>query len=507
MVNVPKEYEALLERSKQLAVLGSAGAILQWDMETKMPPKGINLRSQQMALLSVMGHRMLTDPEVGRLIEASEKSKNLGEAEKRNIWLAKKAYGEATKLPERLVFETEKQRTVSTGAWKKAKASNDWKSFKPELEKMIELRKEAAGLLMDVKGAKNPYDALIDDFESQMTQARITEVFDEMKTGLIDIIKRVKKSKVKPDTGILSRKVPVETQKLISDFAMEYVGYDVKSPKSGGRLDETEHPFTTGYYDDVRITTHYHEDRWISSLYSVLHEAGHAIYEQNLPQGWIYQPIGGASSSGIHESQSRFYENMVGRSPEFWAYAMPKLKKIVGKPLRGVSTKEMVAAVNLVQPSKIRIEADEVTYGLHIIIRFEMERDIFAGKLKVSELPEVWNQKYEDYLGVKIKSDSEGVMQDTHWGSGLYGYFPSYALGNLYGGMFLKKMKKEAPGWQKSVKAGDVAPAKQWMAEHVYAKGNLYNPEDLVKHATGKKLTVKPFLDYVNAKVKKIYGV
>jgi carboxypeptidase Taq len=206
--------------------------------------------------------------------------------------------------------------------------------------------------------------------------------------------------------------VPIDVQRKISDAAMDHIGYDTKSPNAGGRLDETEHPFTTGYYDDVRITTHYHEDRWVSSLYSVMHEGGHALYDQNLPQRWMYQPIGNASSYGIHESQSRFIENMVGRSPEFLSYMLPRLKKIVGKPLRGVKLADFVAAVNVVEPSKIRIEADEVTYGLHIIIRFEMERDIFMGKLTVEELPQAWNEKYDKYLGVEIENDSEGVMQD-----------------------------------------------------------------------------------------------
>jgi carboxypeptidase Taq len=220
----------------------------------------------------------------------------------------------------------------------------------------------------------------------------------------------------------------------------------------------------------------------------------------------MYQPIGNASSYGIHESQSRFIENMVGRSPEFLSYILPRLKKIVGKPLRGVKLADFVAAVNVVEPSKIRIEADEVTYGLHIIIRFEMERDIFMGKLTVEELPQAWNEKYDKYLGVEIENDSEGVMQDTHWASGYYGYFPSYALGNIYGGMFLKKLKKDDPTWKKELKKGNFQPVKNWMIENVHSKGNLYDPADLVKEVTGETLKVKPFISYLEKKFGKIYG-
>jgi carboxypeptidase Taq len=507
--NLKKSYDELLLKTKELAVLQSTTALVNWDMETKMPPKALNLRSQQIALLEVMGHKMLTAPALGATIEGIEKDAGyyeLDKAQKRNVYLARKAYDEATKLPEELVFETAKQQTLTVGVWKKAKAAKDYKMFKPELKKMIELRGKAADILMKVKGTKTPYDALLDAFESKMTADKITKVFDEMRVGLMGVMKRVEKSGYKPDTDLLSRPVPIPVQEKISEAAMDFIGYDTKSPDAGGRLDTTEHPFTTGYYDDVRITTHYHEDRWASSLYSVLHEGGHALYEQGLPHDWMYLPIGTAASFGIHESQSRFIENMVGRSPEFLAYMLPKLKKIVGKPLRGVKLRDFVGAVNVVEPSKIRIEADEVTYGLHIIIRFEMERDIFSGKLKVDELPHAWNEKYDKYLGVEIKNDSEGVMQDTHWASGYYGYFPSYALGNIYGGMFLKKLKKDEPAWKKELKKGNFQPVKKWMVENVHQKGDLYDPADLVKEVTGENLTVKPFINYLEKKYAKIYG-
>lgn len=503
-------YSALLDKWKEIAVLQSTSSIVNWDMETKMPPKGLELRSQQLAQLKLINHRMITSPEIRGLLQRVEKDsefKNFDPVLRRNVHLVRKAYDESSKLPEQLVFDTAKQQTIAVGVWKQAKAARDYGLFKPELAKMIELKMKVAEILMDVKGTKTPYDALLDSYEPRMTADRITEVFNEMRDGLIMVLKMIQGSGIEPDQSILARPVPVETQKKISDETMGFIGYDTKSPKAGGRLDETEHPFTTGYYDDVRITTHYHENRFSSSLYSVLHEGGHALYEQNLPRQWIYQPIGSSASYGIHESQSRFVENMVGRSPEFLGFMFPKLKRIVGKPLRGVKLRDFVAASNRVKPSKIRIEADEVTYGLHIIIRFEIERDIFAGRLRVDELPQVWNEKYDKYLGVEIENDSEGMMQDTHWASGSYGYFPSYAMGNIYGGMFLRKITKDLPRWKKDLKKGNFGPVKSWLVENVHSKANLYDPADLVKQITGQNLTVGPFITYLEQKFRRIYSL
>jgi carboxypeptidase Taq len=241
-------------------------------------------------------------------------------------------------------------------------------------------------------------------------------------------------------------------------------------------------------------------------VFSVLHEAGHAIYEQNLNPEWMYQPVGTICSYGFHESQSRFVENIIGRSREFWAYFLPKLKEIAGAILSGVSLDTFVRAVNQVKPSKIRVEADEVTYGLHIIVRFNIERDLFADKISVKELPEIWNQNYADYLGVKIENDSEGVMQDTHWASGSFGYFPSYALGNVYSGQLLAALEKALPSWRRQIAKGNFSNVKSWLVKNVHRPGNLYDPADLIKEITGKELSVKPYLDYLEEKFSEIYG-
>ena len=502
-------YEKLMEKTKEIAIFNSAQAVLNWDTETMMPPKAIGLRSQQLALLSGMQHKMETNPEIGALLEKIERHSNydkLSAIQKRNIYLIRKNYDEQTKLPEELVMEIAKQRTIAVDVWKKAKAAKNFSMFRPELEKNIELAKKAAEILMKVKKTKTPYDALIDIFEPKMTAEEITKVFDELREGLVTLIKKCETSPKQPDVSFLKRRIPIDVQRKIAVALAETVLYDVTSKNSGGRIDETEHPFTNGYYDDVRITTHYFEDMFASSVFSVLHEAGHAIYEQDLNPDWMYQPVGTGCSSGFHESQSRFVENIIGRSREFWTYFLPKLKELAGKALSDVTLDKFVHAINQIKPSKIRVEADEVTYGLHIIIRFNIERDLFAGKITAKELPEIWNQSYKKYLGIKIENDSEGVMQDTHWASGYYGYFPSYTLGNIYGGQLLSAMEKDMPDWRKQLEKGSFKPAKQWLTEKVHKQGNLYDPPMLIKKITGKELTVKPYLNYLNEKCSKLYG-
>ena len=509
MTDIQDPYRELLAIAKRLSVIRTAGGILQWDLETKMPPRGIQQRAEQLALLDVLAHQTIASDRVAKLLDTLTGERSLAsmnEAEQRNVHLMKKAYDEEAALPEALVEAISKQSAVTVDQWKRAKAARDFSLYRPELERMLQLRKESAAILRDAKGTGSDYDALLDVFEPGMPADRISSVFDEMRDGLVGIIDRAASSGTRPDLSILSRRVPVEMQRDISSAAMSFIGYRTEGPDAAGRLDETEHPFTLGYYDDVRITTHYYEDRFMSSLFSVMHEGGHALYEEALPREWIHQPIGNPCSYGIHESQSRFVENMIGRSPEFLSHMLPRLRAMTGAALDGVSESDFVLAVNAVVPSKIRIEADEVTYGMHIIIRFELERDIMSGRLSVDELPQAWNEKYRQYLGVEVAHDSEGVMQDTHWAGGALGYFPSYALGNLYGGMFLRKMESDLPEWRDEVSRGEYAPVGSWLAENVHSRGNLYDPAELVKVVTGRTLEVEPFITYLDGKIGALYG-
>lgn len=507
--NLLSRYKKLLEKNKTRIIFNTAQGIVRWDMQTKMPPRGIGLRSQQIALLSRLEHKMSTDPEVGALLQAITRHKDyekLNAVQIRNVYLVKKNYDEQTKIPEELVAQVAKQRAITVDVWKKAKAAKNFSKFRPELEKLVDMQKKVAEILMKVKKTKTPYDALMDIFEPKMTARETTKVFNELREGLVLILGKCQSAPKQPDTSMLSRKIPIDVQRKIATALAESVLYDVTSKQAGGRIDETEHPFTMGYYDDVRITTHYYETAFTSSVFSVLHEAGHALYNQGQSPKWIFQPVGSSCSSGIHESQSRFVENIVGRSPEFWTYFLPKLKRLTGKTLKDADLETFVHAINQVKPSKIRVEADEITYGLHIIIRFNIERDLYADKITVKELPEVWNQSYKKYLGVKIENDSEGVMQDTHWASGSYGYFPSYALGNIYSGQILAAMEKDLPNWKKQLAKGSFSSARKWLAKNVHTQGNLLDPPELIKKITGKELTVKPYLDYLQKKYSSLYG-
>jgi len=358
---------------------------------------------------------------------------------------------------------------------------------------------------MKVKATATPYDALVDAFEPKMTTATLSTVFNQLQKGLTTLLEKILNTSNQPDTSMLSLNVPVETQRQIAKSLADAVGYDTASANAAGRIDETEHPFTTGYYDDVRITTHYYVDNFASAVFSTLHEAGHALYEQGLPQEWKYQPIGSTCSYGVHESQSRFLENIIGRSREFWTGFLPKLKA-ANPILSGIKLDPFVHAINKVKPSKIRIEADEVTYCTHIIIRFQIECELFAGKIEVAELPHVWRQKYKEFLGVDIADDSEGVMQDTHWASGLYGYFPSYALGNIYSGQMLAKIKEAIPDWRSQLAAGNLRNIQRWLGENVHSQGDLYDPAELIEKITGKPLDAEPYLKYLGKKYSALYG-
>jgi len=502
-------YEKLMVKAKDVVVLATTASIVNWDMETKMPPKGVMLRSQQLGMLQKIIHQTTVDPEVGNLLSQIEKHADydsLGELQKRNIYLIRKNYDEQTKLPEELVVETAKQEAIAINTWKKAKAAKNFAMFKPELEKMVELKKKAADILMKVKGTATPYDALIDIFEPKANSETIATIFTELRKGLVDLIGKCLNASKQPDVSFLNRKVPLDVQQKISVELARFMNYDVESPQAGGRIDETEHPFTTGYYDDVRITTHYYENNIASSLFSVLHEGGHALYGQGLNPEWMYQPVGDGASYGFSESQSRFVENIIGRSREFWNYFLPKLNEITANTFSDVALDDFVRAINQVRPSKIRVEADEVTYCLHVIIRFEIERELFAGKLQVAELPQVWNQKYKDYLGVNIENDSEGVMQDTHWAAGYFGYFPTYALGNIFSGQILNTMEKTLPNWKDEITKGNFSNVKNWLTNNVHHYGALYDPAVFIKKIAGEEINVKPYLTYLNNKFQWIYG-
>lgn len=503
------DYKQLMGLTREVITLGSAASIIYWDMETMMPPKGVNLRSQQLSVLRRMIHRLSTKPEIGTLLSAIEKHPDfdgMTAVQKRNTYLIRKHYDEQTKLPEQLVADMAKEEAIGVNVWKKAKATKDFALFQPQLEKILALKRKAAEILMDVKGTKTPYDALIDIYEPKMAAESIAAIFAGLRDGLMQILQRCQNAPNQPDPTVLRRAVAIPDQRKLSQAIAAFIGYDIASKEAGGRIDEVEHPFTTGYYDDVRITTHYYEDDMASSLFSVLHEGGHAIYDQNLKQEWMFQPVGSSTSLGFHESQSRFVENIIGRSREFWTYFYPKLNGLTGNAFSNLSLDEFVRAINHVRPSKIRVEADEVTYCLHIIIRFEIEQDLIPNRIAVQDLPAIWNQKYKDYLGVDIAHDAEGVLQDIHWSGGDFGYFPTYALGNIISGQLLQTMERSVADWKDQLARGDFQSVKQWLVANVHQQGDLFDPPVLIQRITGEPLNAKPYLTYLNEKCSWVYG-
>jgi len=502
-----EEYTELLAQAREFMIIKSIKQIMMWDYETHMPPRGVEQRGQQLALLSQLSHRIKSNPRIGELLKRVERrAGELDEVQRRNIYLIRKAYDEATRIPEELVAQLAKQEAISVDAWKRAKAASEWKTFEPELVKLVELVRRKAEILQEVKETATSYDSLLDIFEPGMTEDTISRLFGNLRSRLVPLVQRYTQASSQIDTSFLRRPVPIPMQRRITQDLASFIQYDVTSKEAGGRIDETEHPFTTGCYDDVRITVHYYEDNVASAIFTTLHEGGHALYDQNLNREWRFQPVGDAASYGIHESQSRFIENMVGRSPQFWQYYLPRLNELTEGRFKDVPTETFVQAVNQVKPSKIRIEADEVTYSLHVVIRFEIERQLFGGKLQVPELPSIWNEKYDQYLGVRVERDSEGVLQDTHWASGYFGYFPSYALGNIYSGQFLEALERDIPGWRDEIAQGRFGPVKEWMVEHIHRQSRLYDPGELVQRVTGKELDAGPFLSYLESKYRGLFG-
>ncbi|UCE08938.1 MAG: carboxypeptidase M32 [Candidatus Thorarchaeota archaeon] len=484
----------------------STASVLNWDMLTYMPPKGAQLRGEQLSTVSQYIHRLQTSREYGDLLKTAEKEiKEDDTVMARNLYLIRRNYDRQTRLPEELVADIMKQSTTTRHAWMKAKNSIDWSQFEPELSKMFELIKKQAELLMEVKGTDSLYDTVLDDFEPKMKSTLVARAFSKLRDGLVPMIEKYADASKEIDVAPLLREVPKTIQEKILLDVASLMGYDTSTDSASGRIDETHHPFTTGYYDDVRVTVRYNEDNPLSALLVLMHEAGHAVYEQSLRQDWMYQPIGTMAGLGIHESISRFYENMIGRSDDFWKYYLPRFNELSDGAFRDLECEELLRMINRVVPSKVRVSADELTYSIHVIIRYEIETALFDGSIEVSELPQIWNEKYSQYLGVSVDNDSEGVMQDSHWADGMFGYFPTYALGNLYGAMWYEKINEELPCWRESLNAGSLAPVYDWLKENVMGKSNLLDPSDLVKDVTGNDLTAKPFLDYLTTKYSSLF--
>ncbi len=495
MLNSFKEY------IKKIEYLNSSIAVLGWDEMVNTPKQGKAYRGEVLGYLSGELYKLITSDEMLSYIEYLKKEDNLDTVTKAMVDKCEKDYNETKKIPEELYTQYTIDSSNSMAAWEESKDSNNFNIYAPHLQKMIDYKKK----FVDYLGyEENKYNTLLDMYEPGITVKKLDEVFSELRDGIVELLNKIKLSGTKPDVSFFNGHFPKEKQEEFSKYVLKHMEYDYESM---GRIDESTHPFTTQFCNkDVRITTHYYEDDFRPAFYSCVHEGGHALYEQDIPDELKGTLLGEGVSMGIHESQSRFYENIVGRSKEFWSSFYPEAQKTFPE-FKNIDLETFYRGINYVEPSLIRVEADELTYSLHIIIRYELEKMLMNDELEVKDLPEMWNKKYKEYLGIEPPTDSEGVLQDMHWADGSFGYFPSYALGNLYGAQMLNKMKKDIPDFYTQIEKGNLTDIHNWLKENVHKHGSIYKPAHLIKIITGEELKAKYFIEYLNNKYKEIYNL
>lgn len=507
MKNDPqKTFEKLLETSKNIAHYSSMFTMLHWDQETYMPPGGIEARSHQLALLSGHIHKEKTGAKyralLQKLIELKTgkfRHKALNEVQKISLREWRRDFLRDTKLPLAFVKTFSQVTSEATNVWAKAKQNNSFAEFAPYLKKIVDLVRQKAKIL---GYKKHPYDPLIDSYEPQMTTEKLDELFSGLKKSLQMLLKKIKAGKA-PQDSFLYETISHDKQSHFGQYLIDALKID----RTHFRMDESAHPFSLGVHpSDVRITTRILKDSFMSNILAILHECGHAFYELGLPAEYFGSPLCEAASLGIHESQSRWWETRIGRSRPFWEHFFPELQKAFPECLKHVSFDKFYHGIHVVEPSFIRIEADEVTYGLHIIMRYELEKDLLSGKLEVEDVPEAWKEKSQNLLGITPHTDAEGCLQDIHWSMGGLGYFPTYTLGNIYASQFFEKFEKDLPDWEARVRQGDTVFIRDWLKLHIHRYGRSYPPEELAEKVTGKKLSEKPYVNYLNNKYGKIYG-
>ncbi len=466
----------------ELFDIGGATALLHWDQETYMPPRGILHRSRQLSTLSGIYHSKLTDKKLGDLLKKLE---DKGENDSDNALIREmtRAYEKATKLPEQLIMEISEACSVGLETWKKARAEKDFSLFKDSLQRILDLKMKQAELI----GYKSsPYDVMLDDYEPDLLTSDLEPMFEILRKEIVQVLKKNKHTKTKEI--LRGKKYSKAYMTKVTEKMLEKIGYDFES----GRQDLSAHPFTTNFgHQDVRVTNRYIPNDLASSIFSAIHEGGHGLYELGVSDAIANTPLAAGTSLGIHESQSRTWENLIGRSIEFWKYWAPYFKQ---------SVKDLYAEVNQVTPGFIRVDADEVTYNLHIIARFEIEKALFDRSIKVADLPEVWNVKYKELLGITPPDDALGVLQDIHWSHGSFGYFPTYTLGNLYSAQFWNKLSKDVPDVKKHIESGNFEVVLHWYRQNIHQYGSIYRANELVKRVTGESLNPKYFVSYLETK-------
>ncbi len=500
MPNAVRKMPLFLGKIAEVMDLRRAAAVLQWDQEVCMPPKGAEARGHQLATLAALEHRLFTAPEMVELVEALAADADVLMPDERAMVL-ETAHDQrrAMRLPEKLVQRFAEAQSRAYQAWVTARKESQFGQFLPHLAGLVALSREKA----DHFGyAESPYDALLDEFERGMTASRLRPIFDTLATRQSALVGRLCDAPSQPDTAWLDRNWPEEAQLRFTEEVLRDMGYDFEA----GRQDKSVHPFTTTFdVADVRVTTRVNPDDFLSAVFSSVHEGGHALYEQGLPAAHRRTPLADAPSLGMHESQSRLWENIIGRSLPFWTHYLPRLRALFHGMPPEVTPEWVWRAANRVEPSLIRVEADECTYNLHIIVRFEIEVALLEGSVEAEHVPELWNAKMRLYLGREVPDDAHGCLQDIHWSHGAFGYFPTYALGNLYAAQLMEKMAEDLPGLWEDVAGGQFSSVLGWLRKNIHVHGRAKTATELITEVTGKAPGPEAFLRYLEGKYSALY--
>jgi carboxypeptidase Taq len=499
-----EKLQELKTRLGEISDLRKASAVLGWDQQTYMPPGGAAARAEQLATLQKTSHNWFISDEIGGLLETLSGDGagwDYDSDEASLVRVVARDYEKARKVPSELVAEFARVTALAYEAWHKARAESNFSLFQPHLDKVVDLNVRLAEAL----GYQDRiYDPLLDQFEPEMKTARVAAIFEDLKAELIPLVQAISERAGAVDASVVHQTYEEQKQwdfgvQVIKDFGFDF---------SRGRQDKSIHPFTTSFsIGDVRLTTRFDPSYLPTALFGTLHECGHGLYEQGVSPSLERSSLDDGASLGIHESQSRLWENLVGRSREFWSHYFPRLRSVFPEQLANVDMETFYRAVNRVEPSLIRVEADEVTYNLHILLRFEMENEMLEGKLKVADTPEAWNAKMQTYLGVLPPDDARGVLQDIHWSGGAMGYFPTYSLGNLISVQFFDKARVDIPSLPDQIAAGKFDELLNWLRENIHRYGRKYTPAELVRRVTGDDLTAANYVAYIKAKFSDIYGL
>jgi carboxypeptidase Taq len=493
-------YEKFKAHLSKIADIRYASALMHWDQETYMPENGAPFRAQQLSTLAGFVHELATSDELGNLLQELKNDTSLSDREKRNIKLTLKDFEKSQKYTKEFVQDMSRSVSEAYQAWHEAKSKSDFSIFAPKLKKLVALKRQECEML---GYADHPYDAMLDQYEPGLKTKEVTTLFSDVRAQLVDFVKNISEQE-QNDESFMYLNYNKDKQWDFGIHLLEQMGYDFKS----GRQDLSTHPFTINFSsDDVRVTTRVAEDNVHEMIWSCIHEGGHALYEQGLRSEDYGLPTGEAISLGVHESQSRLWENNVGRGLGYWKANYPKLQEMFPENLSTVSVEDFYKAMNIVKPSLIRTNADELTYHFHILIRFEVEKALMEGTLEVDDLPAYWNAKYKEYLNIDVPSDTQGVLQDIHWSHGSFGYFPTYSIGSFYAAQFYRQAVKEIDGLEMEIEQGNMQPLLDWLRAKVHDHGKLYSAEELCIKITGEPLNFKYFMDYATVKYSHLYNM